>query len=83
MDPKTFFYKVAEMREAQKDYFRTRSSIVLSKSKALEREIDAEITRVNAILAGKHTSVPTQQSLFPKEEVSQSNAPFCREDQYL
>ena len=47
MKPKEFFDKVAEMRSAQKEYFRTRSPQVLSESKRLEREIDAEIKRVN------------------------------------
>ena len=47
MKPKEFFDKVAEMRSAQKEYFRTRSPKALSESKRLEREIDAEIKRVN------------------------------------
>lgn len=46
MKPKEFFDKVAEMRSAQKEYFRTRSPQALSESKRLEREIDAEIKRV-------------------------------------
>lgn len=47
MKPKEFFDKVVQMREAQKKYFRTRSQQALSESKMLEREIDAEIKRVN------------------------------------
>lgn len=47
MKPREFFDKVAEMRSAQKEYFRTRSPQTLSESKRLEREIDAEIKRVN------------------------------------
>ena len=47
MKPREFFDKVAEMRSAQKEYFRTRSPHALSESKRLEREIDAEIKRVN------------------------------------
>ena len=47
MKPKEFFDKVVQMREAQKEYFRTRSPQALSESKRLEREIDAEIKRVN------------------------------------
>ena len=50
MKPKEFFDKVAEMRSAQKEYFRTRSPQALSESKRLEREIDAEINRVNDIM---------------------------------
>lgn len=40
MTPKEFFYKVVEMRAAQKEYFRCRTSAALSKSKRLEAEID-------------------------------------------
>lgn len=46
MNRRIFFEKVALMREAQKEYFRTRSHDALRKSKALEAEIDAEIRRV-------------------------------------
>ena len=49
MDKRVFFEKVALMREAQKEYFRTRSHDALSKSKALEAEIDREIKRVRAL----------------------------------
>lgn len=49
MNPRTFFEKVALMREAQKDYFRTRSRDALRKSKALEAELDREIERVRAM----------------------------------
>lgn len=47
MNAKEFFIKVAEMRHAQKSYFGTRSKEKLEKAKALEREIDNEIKRVN------------------------------------
>lgn len=39
------------MRKAQKEYFCTRSGRALTESKRLEREIDAEIERVNRILS--------------------------------
>lgn len=63
MDARTFFEKVALMREAQKEYFRTRSHEVLRKSKALESDIDREIERVRAM---GHTAPaqPQQPSLF-------------------
>ena len=51
MTPKEFFDKVSRMRKAQKEYFRTRSGRALTESKRLEREIDAEIERVNRILS--------------------------------
>lgn len=50
MNAKTFFDKVARMREAQKEYFRTRGPSALKLSKALEAEIDQEIKRVQAII---------------------------------
>ena len=62
MKPKEFFDKVSELREAQKEYFKTRSSAALNRSKALEREIDAEIARVNVILSKRPQHV--QGNLF-------------------
>lgn len=50
MNAKEFFEKVVKMREAQKNYFKTRSSMDLQLSKKLEREIDNEIARVNQII---------------------------------
>ena len=51
MKHKEFFDKVSELREAQKEYFKTRSNAALNRSKALEKEIDDEIARVNTILS--------------------------------
>lgn len=62
MKPKEFFDKVSELREAQKEYFKTRSNAALNRSKALEKEIDDEIARVNTILS-KRTQ-PVQGNLF-------------------
>ena len=53
MDKKTFFHKVSQMRAAQREYFKTRSSAALATSKLLERQIDEEIKRVKAIMAVK------------------------------
>ena len=50
MNSKDFFNKVALMRRLQKEYFKTRSKSILSECKAIEREVDTEIRRVNAIL---------------------------------
>ena len=36
---------VKDMREAQKDYFRTRSQDALKRSKALERRVDSELAK--------------------------------------
>lgn len=50
MTPKEFFYLVAEMREAQKAYFATRSSSVFRACRALENNVDREIRRVRQIV---------------------------------
>ena len=50
MTPKEFFSLVEKMREAQKEYFRSRLSSELSKSKRLEKEVDDEIKRVNEVI---------------------------------
>lgn len=50
MTAKDFFIKVEKMRDAQKKYFKTRSSYYLKESKRLEKEIDTEIERVNKII---------------------------------
>ena len=62
MKPKEFFDKVSELREAQKEYFKTRSNAALNRSKALEKEIDDEIARVNTILSKR--TLPVQVNLF-------------------
>lgn len=51
------------MREAQKDYFRTRLHDALRKSKALEAELDREIERVRA-MGYPAEQQPQQPSLF-------------------
>lgn len=53
MTAKDFFNLVKQMRQKQKDYFKTRSSESLRKSKELEKLVDDEIARVNKILKGQ------------------------------
>ena len=50
MNAREFFDKVVEMRNAQKKYFETRDKDVLADAKRLEKEIDAEIRRVEIVL---------------------------------
>lgn len=50
MNAREFFEKVAEMRRAQRDYFKTRDKDTLIRSKTLEKEVDDEIKRVTEIL---------------------------------
>lgn len=53
MNSKQFFEAVVKLRELQKDYFKTRSSMSLTASKKQEKIIDDEIKRVNVILLNK------------------------------
>ena len=50
MNAREFFDKVAEMRNAQKEYFKSRDKAALDEAKRLEKEIDAEIRRVEIVL---------------------------------
>lgn len=45
MKPEEFYLLVANMRNAQKEYFKTRSRDLLSKSMQLEKQVDDEIKR--------------------------------------
>lgn len=60
MNSRVFFEKVALMRRLQQEYFKTRSKSVLEQCKAVEKEVDVEIKRVNAILGNQ----PIEKSLF-------------------
>ena len=53
MNAKEFFGLVKEMRFQQKEYFKTRSSDALRKSKALEKRVDDEIERVEKVMNEK------------------------------
>ena len=63
MNAKEFFLKVREMREAQKQYFKFRTSLDLARSKKLEKEIDDEIKRVDELMKPRE---PTMEDLFPE-----------------
>lgn len=67
MTPKEFFDKVVELREAQREYFRTRLPEALRKSKAIEADIDREIKRVQQIQKDRERAEAErlQGSLFP------------------
>lgn len=49
MNAREFFYLVAEMRRAQRNYFKTREQRTLVASKILEKQVDDEIIRVEEI----------------------------------
>lgn len=50
MNAREFFYLVAQMRDAQKSYFESRDRNVFRACRALENDVDREISRVRAIL---------------------------------
>lgn len=50
MNAREFFYTVAEMRECQKAYFRSRDQLTLRAARKLENTIDKEIERVRLII---------------------------------
>ena len=49
MNAKEFFDLVSQMRQAQREYFKTRNNTVLQQSKDLEKLVDKEIDRVNRL----------------------------------
>lgn len=49
MNAREFFYLVANMRRAQRDYFAARSPERLRAARYLEGEVDREIARVKAL----------------------------------
>ena len=58
MNARQFFDRVVQLRRFQKEYFATRSRESLLSSISLEKEIDAEIERVNALLDQKQKNQP-------------------------
>lgn len=49
MNAREFFYLVAQMRQAQRNYFKHRDQVMLRVARKLEEEIDREIARVKEI----------------------------------
>ena len=51
MNAREFFYLVAQMRSAQKEYFRGRDQLALRAARKYENMVDAEIERARQILS--------------------------------
>lgn len=51
MNAREFFFLTANMRDAQKRYFKDRDPIVFRAARKLEIEVDREIARVKEILS--------------------------------
>lgn len=63
MEARQFFDLVRSMRAYQREYFKNRRKSDLQTSKALERKVDEEIKRVEAILA-LPDAIQKQPSIF-------------------
>lgn len=53
MTPKQFFEAVRDMRVAQKEMFRTRNQLWITRCKELEGMVDTEIVRVDKLTKPK------------------------------
>lgn len=56
MNAREFFYLVAEMRAAQKAYFKTKQDNVFRAARKLENQVDAEIQRVRELVNDSDTA---------------------------
>lgn len=56
MTAREFFYLVAQMRQAQSEYFAERSPQALRKARALEGDVDREIRRVKEVVRQQESS---------------------------
>lgn len=54
MTPREFIFKVAQMRQAQKDYFNTRSPQILRAAIRLEREVDNELDYIKSTIGDEN-----------------------------
>ena len=64
MNARQFFDKVCMMRKYQKAYERTHSQLSYNQSKSIEKEIDAEIERVQNIIREREQKEYEQNNLF-------------------
>ena len=64
MNARQFFDKVCMMRKYQKVYERTHSQLSYNQSKSIEKEIDAEIERVQNIIREREEKEYEQNNLF-------------------
>lgn len=58
MNAREFFYMVAEMRECQKAYFKSRDQLTLRAARKLENTIDKEIERVRSLVTQEAAPAP-------------------------
>jgi hypothetical protein len=66
VNAKEFYDTVKAMREAQKEWFKTKSRVAIVRSKVLEKKIDQEIERVEALMNPQPNE--NQLKLFDNEQ---------------
>ena len=66
MNAKEFYDTVKAMREAQKEWFKTKNRVAIVRSKVLEKKIDQEIERVEALMNPQPNE--NQLKLFDNEQ---------------
>ena len=66
MNAKEFYDTVKAMREAQKEWFKTKSRVAIVRSKVLEKKIDQEIERVEVLMNPQPNE--NQLKLFDNEQ---------------
>lgn len=59
MNSREFFFLVAQLRSAQKAYFKTKDQNVFRACRKLENEVDREIERVKELLEQANSTQPT------------------------
>lgn len=76
MNAREFFYLVAQMRDAQRTYFRTRDQAVFRACRKLETNVDVEINRVKALLEDLESNEPADihETAQDPDETSSSAA---------
>ena len=66
---------VKQMREAQREYFRTRSRESLQASKALEKRVDEEIQRVEGLANNTHVLTDYERRMLSNSNSNSNAAP--------
>lgn len=60
MTAREFFFLVKQMRQAQREYFKERSTTKLRAARALEGDVDREILRTMDVLAATEKAVTNE-----------------------
>jgi len=74
----SFFALVRKMRENQKEYFRTRHPSYLENSRKLEKQVDAELDRLDGSLFGGQVTNPDDVLSRVRDFVKQETATIAK-----